>query len=78
MGGHYQLTKRLQVFAELKNLLDHHYYTAAQLAVTGFDSAGAFLARPLSAVDGNYPLVHATFLAPGAPFGAWGGIRFTF
>ena len=78
MGGHYQLTKRLQVFAELKNLLDHHYYTAAQLAVTGFDSAGAFLARPLSAVDGNYPLVHATFLAPGAPFGAWGGIRLTF
>lgn len=78
LGGHYQVTKRLQVFAEIKNLLDHHYYTAAQRAVTGFTSAGTFLARPLPAVGGNYPLVHATFFAPGAPFGAWGGVRFRF
>ncbi len=78
LGAHYQLAKRVQVFGEIKNLLDHHYYTAAQLAVTGFTNAGTFLARPLPAVNGNYPLIHATFYAPGAPFGAWGGIRLTF
>jgi outer membrane receptor protein involved in Fe transport len=78
LGAHYQLAKRVQFFGEIKNLLDHHYYTAAQLAVTGFTNAGTFLARPLPAVNGNFPLIHATFYAPGAPFGAWGGVRVTF
>jgi hypothetical protein len=27
---------------------------------------------------GDFPLVHATFYAPGSPIGAWGGIRFKF
>ena len=78
LGSRYQIAKRVQLFGEIKNLLDHHYYTAAELAVTGFTSAGTFLARPLPAVNGNFPLIHATFYAPGTPFGAWGGIRFTF
>ena len=26
----------------------------------------------------EFPLVHATFYAPGAPFGVWGGMRFSF
>ncbi len=79
LGGHYQITKRFQVFAELKNLFDHHYYTAGQIAVTAFSSTGGVLARPLPATpSGDFPLVSATFYAPGAPFGAWGGIRFTF
>jgi outer membrane receptor protein involved in Fe transport len=77
-GVHYQLHQRLQLFAQIDNLLDHHYYTAAQLGPTGFTNQGTFVARPLPAVDGNYPIVHATFYAPGAPFGIWGGIRFKF
>jgi outer membrane receptor protein involved in Fe transport len=77
-GAHYQVHKRLQLFIQVNNLLNHHYYTAAQLGPTGFNDQGTFAARPFPAVDGNYPIVHATFYAPGAPFGAWGGIRFQF
>jgi outer membrane receptor protein involved in Fe transport len=78
LGARYQVRKQLQVFAQINNVLDHHYYTAAQLSVTGFSNQGTFLARPLPPVNGNYPLVSATFYAPGAPIGAWGGIRITF
>ena len=78
LAARYQLQKRVQIFAQINNLLDHHYYTAGQLGPTGFTNQGTFIARPLPPVDGNYPLVHATFYAPGAPFGAWGGMRVTF
>lgn len=78
LAARYQLQKRLQLFAQVNNLLNHHYYTAAQLGPTGFSSQGTVLARPLPAVNGNYPLVSATFYAPGAPFGIWGGMRFRF
>jgi outer membrane receptor protein involved in Fe transport len=78
LGARYQLQRRLQIFGQINNLLDHHYYTAAQLGPTGFTDTGTFIARPFPAVDGNFPIVHATFYAPGAPIGAWGGMRFTF
>jgi hypothetical protein len=73
------LNRRIELFAQINNLFDHHYYTAAQLAPTGFTNQGTFIARPFPPdVDGNYPLVHGTFYAPGAPFGGWGGMRFKF
>jgi outer membrane receptor protein involved in Fe transport len=78
LGARYQIHKRVQIFAQINNLLDHHYYTAAQLGPTGFTGQGTFVARPLPAADGNFPLVHATFFAPGAPFGVRGGLRFNF
>jgi outer membrane receptor protein involved in Fe transport len=78
LGGRFQLHKRVQLFAQINNVLDHHYYTAAQLGPTGFTDQGAFISRPLPAVDGNFPLVHATFYAPGAPRGAWAGVRVKF
>jgi outer membrane receptor protein involved in Fe transport len=78
LEARYQLQKRVQIFAQVNNLLDHHYFTAAQLGPTGFNSQGDVVARPLPPVNGNYPLVNATFYAPGAPFGAWGGIRVSF
>jgi outer membrane receptor protein involved in Fe transport len=78
LGARLQLQKRVQIFAQINNLLDHHYYTAAQLGPTGFTSQGTFIARPLPSVGGNYPLVHATFYAPGAPIGVWGGMRVSF
>jgi len=77
-GVRYQLRKRVQLFAEVNNLLNHRYYTAAQLSPTPFDNAGNFVAQPFAPVNGNYPIRTATFLAPGAPIGAWGGIRFGF
>jgi outer membrane receptor protein involved in Fe transport len=78
LGAHYQVTRRLQLYAQINNLLDRHYYTAAQLGATGFTNQGIFIARPFPAVGGEFPVVHATFYAPGAPIGVWGGIRIKF
>ncbi len=78
LGARYALRTRVELFAQINNLLNHRYYTAAQLGATGITPRGDFLARPFGAVDGAYPLIHSTFLAPGAPIGAWGGIRVDF
>jgi outer membrane receptor protein involved in Fe transport len=78
LGGHYQFTKRVQFFVQINNVLDHHYYTAAQLGPTPYDYAKNFIARPFAPVGGDYPIRHTTYFAPGAPLGAWGGIRFRF
>ena len=78
LAGHYQITKRVQLFAQINNLLNHRYYTAAQLGPTPYDDAGTFITRPFPPVDGDYPIRNTTFVAPGAPIGAWGGIRFRF
>jgi outer membrane receptor protein involved in Fe transport len=79
LGAHYQVQRHLQVFVQMNNLLNHHYYTAAQLAATPFDNNFNLIFRPFPATpDGDYPLRNSTFFAPGAPFGAWGGIRITF
>ncbi|APA70328.1 TonB-dependent receptor [Janthinobacterium sp. 1_2014MBL_MicDiv] len=67
LNGRYQLTPRLSVFAQVSNLFDRKYATAAQLGATGFDANGNFAARPLPAVGGAYPMVNATFYAAGAP-----------
>jgi outer membrane receptor protein involved in Fe transport len=78
LGAHYQIRKKVQLFVQINNLLNHRYYTAAQLGPSPFDNAGNFVARPFPAVDGNYPIRSTTFFAPGAPLGAWGGIRVRF
>ncbi len=78
LGARYQVQRHLQLFAEINNLFDRTYYTAAQLGATGFAADGTFIARPLPAVGGEFPVVHATFYAPGAPRAAWGGMRFQF
>jgi outer membrane receptor protein involved in Fe transport len=79
LGGHYQVQRHFELFAQINNLLNHHYYTGAQLGTTPFDNNNNFFARPFPATpDGNYPLRTSTFFAPGAPIGAWGGIRIRF
>lgn len=77
LGAHYQVSKRAQFFVQINNLLDHRYYTSAQLGATGFTATGTFLARPLPPVNGDYPITRSTFYAPGAPIGIHGGLRFT-
>jgi outer membrane receptor protein involved in Fe transport len=77
-GVRYRVRRGVQLFAQINNLFDHHYYTAAQLGPTGFTDQGTFIARPFPAVKGSFPIVHATFYAPGALIGAWGGLRLTF
>ncbi len=78
LAARYQVRRWVQLFGQVNNLFDHHYYSAAQLGPTGFTDQGTFIARPLAAMDGNFPIVHATFYAPGAPIGAWAGVRVTF
>ncbi len=78
LEGRYQFRSRLQFVVQVNNLLNHRYYTAAQLGPTGFTDQRTFIARPFAAVNGEYPIIHATFYAPGAPLGAWGGLRVTF
>ena len=78
MGGHYQIHRTVELWAQVSNLLDKRYYSAAQLGPTGFTAGGTFTARPLPAVNGNYPVFRSTFYAPGTPRGAWGGLRFRF
>jgi outer membrane receptor protein involved in Fe transport len=81
--AHYDLTKHLQLALQIDNLLNHKYYTAAQLANTGLSAQGTFLARPYPAYTtgpqaGNYPLQSVTFFAPGAPRRAWVELRLRF
>jgi outer membrane receptor protein involved in Fe transport len=78
LGARYRIHPRAELSVQIDNLLNRHYYTAAQLLPTAFTAQGTFIARPLPAVAGNYPLVHATFYAPGAPMGVWGGLRLRF
>ncbi|MBV9442012.1 MAG: TonB-dependent receptor [Acidobacteriaceae bacterium] len=79
LDAHYQIERHFQVFVQLNNLLEHRYYTAAQLGTTPFDNNYRLVFRPFPPTpDGNYPVRTTTFFAPGAPFGAWGGIRFSF
>lgn len=61
--------ERVTLFAQVNNLFDREYATAAQLAATGFDATGNFVARPFAGpvIGGERPLLGSTFFAPGAP-----------
>lgn len=83
ISAHYDLTKRLQLAAEIDNLFDHHYYTAGQLAHTGLTAQGAVTTRPFSPYTtgpyaGSYPAQSVIFYAPGAPLRAWVELRMRF
>jgi outer membrane receptor protein involved in Fe transport len=78
LGAGYQVRPWLQLIAQINNLFDREYYTASQLGPNGFTNDGAFIARPFPAVNGEFPVRQATFLAPGAPIRMWFGTRFTF
>lgn len=74
-GIRYRLTRALQLIMQLNNVFDRRYATAAQLGATGLTSAGTFVARPLPAINGEFPVQRATFVAPGAPRLFWIGAR---
>jgi outer membrane receptor protein involved in Fe transport len=72
VAAHYDLTRRVQFVVRIDNLLDRHFYTAAQLVSTGFTSQYTFQARPFPAYStGDFPLQHAVFFSPGAPRRVW-------
>lgn len=79
IGARYELQRRVELFAQVNNLFDRKYFSAAQLGPTGLTADGRFVARPFPAdSNGDYPVRQSTFIAPGAPRGVWAGLRFRF
>jgi outer membrane receptor protein involved in Fe transport len=78
LGTKYQAMRRLSFFAQVNNLFDRKYVTAAQLGATAFTANGNFIARPFSSVGDNSTLLNSTFYAPGAPRTIWVGVRYAF
>jgi outer membrane receptor protein involved in Fe transport len=78
LGGRYALTRWLQIVGQINNLFDRRYYTASQLGALGFTDQETFIARPLPPINGEFPVRHSTFYAPGAPIRGWIGTRFAF
>jgi outer membrane receptor protein involved in Fe transport len=81
--AHYDLTKWLQLAVQVDNVLNHHYFTAAQLVNTALTAQGTVLASPFPAyITGPYagttPVQSAAFFTPGAPRRAWVELRIKF
>jgi outer membrane receptor protein involved in Fe transport len=78
LAARYTVNKAVEFVLNVNNLFDRKYYSSAQLGPVGFNADGNFLARPFPAVNGQFPLRNSTFFAPGAPRGAWAGLRIRF
>ena len=82
LGSRYRFGPHYELFAQINNLLNRHYYTAGQLASTPYDNNGNFTPRPFGSTDLDgetvYPVRNSTFLAPGAPITVFGGLKVTF
>lgn len=78
LGARFDVHPRVQLFVQVNNLFNRQYTTAAQLGATGFTATGSFIARPFPAIGGEFPVQQSAFFAPGAPRGAWGGLRIRF
>jgi outer membrane receptor protein involved in Fe transport len=81
--AHYDLSRHFLVALQIDNLFNKEYYTAAQLADTGFNAQGAVSVRPLpeyttGPAAGTYPAQAVTFFAPGAPRRAWAELKYKF
>jgi len=81
--GHFDLSRRLQLAVQIDNLFNKRYYTAAQLADTGFSAQGTVLTRPFPQYTtgpeaGSFPAQAVTFFAPGAPRRAWAELKVKF
>jgi outer membrane receptor protein involved in Fe transport len=77
-GVRVRVTRWLSAIGQVHNLFDRVYATAAQLGPAGFTADGVFVARPLPAIEGEFPVRQTTFLAPGAPLRGWAGFRVRF
>ena len=79
LGADWRPMDGLKLFVQVNNVFDRQYSTAAQLGATGLDANGNFVTRPFPAnANGDRPLVHSTFYAPGAPRTFTIGLRYSF
>jgi outer membrane receptor protein involved in Fe transport len=66
-GARYQIHPKLELIAQLNNVFNKRYATAAQIGPFGFTDSENFIARPFPAINGEFPVRQSTFFAPGAP-----------
>ena len=80
LGADWRPNDRLKFFILVSNLFDRQFSSGAQLGVAGFDASGNFVARPFTGpvINGERPLLHTTFYAPGAPRTWAAGVRYQF
>ena len=79
LSSDWRPSPQLKFFAQINNVLDRKYNTASQLGAAAFDANGNFQARRFPAdANGEHPLQHSTFYAPGAPRTFWVGVRYEF
>ena len=78
LGARYRIGTTLQIFAELNNVLDRRYDSAAQLGPTAFTAAGTFIARRFPPNGAEFPVQQSTSFAPGAPRTVYVGTRVSF
>jgi outer membrane receptor protein involved in Fe transport len=76
LNGQYTLQPGWTLTGQINNVLNTRYTTAAVLSPNAFNG-NALVARPFAAnSNGDYPLRHGTFYAPGAPRNVWIGLRY--
>lgn len=79
LGANYRVTPQLQLIAQVNNVFDTQYNTAAQLGPTGFDANGNFAARALGGSSAaGFPVPQSSVYAPGAPRMIWISLRYVF
>jgi outer membrane receptor protein involved in Fe transport len=79
VSANYRITSQWQWTAQINNLFDTRYNTAAQLGANGFDTNGNYQARPFGGSGAaGYPLQHSTFYAPGAPRAVSVALKYVF
>lgn len=79
LGVDYTPRPGLKFFVQIANLFNTRYTTGGQLGTNGFTATGAYIARGLPQnANGDYPVSRASLMSPGAPRGAWVGVRYTF
>jgi outer membrane receptor protein involved in Fe transport len=79
LGASLRMSPQWRLVAQVNNVFDTRYSSAAQLGTAGFDGNGNFQARPFGGSASNgYPLQNSTFFAPGAPRQIWVALRYSF
>ncbi len=74
LGADWRPSPKIKVSAQINNLFDLRYNTAAQLGANGFSASGAVNADPFG--TGASP--QSTFFAPGAPRSISVALKYTF
>jgi outer membrane receptor protein involved in Fe transport len=76
LNASYQIAKQLTVFAQVNNVFDRDYLTAGRLGITPFSPSTYGAIGPSGWNYNSSEWQNSTFVGPGAPRGAWIGLRY--